>query len=164
VEKVEEVRDRRAEALDLPPVELPNSLDQPLFPGTARARVEELPETKLVLRVLVDVRDPELGLPQERVVGPLEDLPLFRDRTHDGLERRALVDVAEDAGLNLRDDRRETPPDRAEVLETLLPEEPRPIGGTGVRAPAVNELPERIVDSGWFRSAHPPHSTDPGSA
>ena len=53
----------------------------------------------LVGRVLVDVGNPELWLPQERVVGALEYLALFGDRMDDGLQRRAPIGDAEPARL-----------------------------------------------------------------
>ena len=114
----------------------------------AHARVEEAAEGALVVRVLVDVRDAQLGLPQKRVVGALEDLPLLGDRADDGLERRAPVGVAEGARLDLRDHLLDAATDGAEVLEPLLPEKPGPVRPAGIVAPTLDKIPERLGGQG----------------
>ena len=156
MEEVEEVRGRRPEALDPALVEPPDRGEELLLAAAARARVKEPRERELVLPVLVDVGDAELRLPEEGVVRALEDLALLRDRADDRLERRALVDVAEGARLDLRDDGPDSPPDGAEVLEAFLPEEPRAVRPTRIRPPALDELacslgPHRSTDSTGFR-------------
>jgi len=54
-----------------------------------------------VIRVLIDVRDPQLRLPQEGVVGAPEDLALLGDRCDDRLEGGAAVSDAEAARRDL---------------------------------------------------------------
>src|SRR3546814_3642694 len=67
----------------------------------ALAFVQEAAEGALMLGVLVDIRDAQLGFPQERVVGALEYLPLLGHGGHHRFQRRAAIGVAEGAGINL---------------------------------------------------------------
>jgi hypothetical protein len=101
--------------------------------------VQQPPEGALVVLVLVDVRDAQLGLPQKRVVRTLEDLPLLGDRRHDGLQRRAPIHVAEASTLDLAHDLPDAAPDRAEVLQALFPQEPGAVRRMGIGLPTVDQ-------------------------
>ena len=79
------------------------------------------------------------------MVRALEHLPLLGDRADDRLERRALVDVAEAARVDLADDDLEPAADRPEVLETLLPEEPRAVRAAWVVAPPLDQTRHEIA-------------------
>jgi len=71
------------------------------------------------------------------VVRAFEDLPLFRDGADDCLQRGALVDVAEDAGVDLGDHGGDAPANGPEVLQALLPEKPRLVSAAGIVAPTA---------------------------
>jgi len=58
------------------------------------------------------------------MIRALEDLPLLGNGTNNRFERRALVNVAERAGIDFVDDLGEAPPDRTKILQTVRPEEP----------------------------------------
>lgn len=62
-----EVGRRRPEPFDLVLVEAANGAEQRVFSGATAARVEEATKGALVVAFLVDVRDPQLRLPEERV-------------------------------------------------------------------------------------------------
>jgi hypothetical protein len=148
MQEIEEVRCRRTQPFDVFLVELPDGVQDVVLGLAAGAQVQEAPERDLVVAVLVDVGDAQLGLPEEGVVGALEDLALLRDRADDGLQQGALVDVAEAIRLDSLDDLFDPPPDGAEVLEALFPEKPRAVGCPRVGAPALDETPERFGGQG----------------
>ncbi len=86
------------------------------------------------------------------MVGALEDLALLRDGVDDRLQRRTAIGVAERVGADLVDDRLEAAPDRAEVLDALLPQEPGSVGGAGVLAPMPDQVADPgVVQGGVFR-------------
>jgi hypothetical protein len=120
-------------------VEPADRVDHRLAGVAAVARVQQPPEGALVVLVLVDVRDAQLGLPQKRVVRTLEDLPLLGDRRHDGLQRRAPIHVAEASTLDLAHDLPDAAPDRAEVLQALFPQEPGAVRRMGIGLPTVDQ-------------------------
>jgi hypothetical protein len=151
VQEVEQVRGRGAQALDARPVECLDRRQDMRLGVATQARVEEPAEGELVVAVLVDIRDAQLRLPEEGVVGALEDLALLRDGVDNRLQRGASVRIAEGAGPDLLDDGLDAAPDRAEVLDTLLPQEPRPVGSAGILAP----VPEELADPG-FVHVRPP--------
>lgn len=64
VQEVEEIDDGRTEALDALGVDLPVGGEHLLHRGAADTGVEQAAEDALVLRVLVDVGDVELGCPR----------------------------------------------------------------------------------------------------
>ncbi|GAV36263.1 hypothetical protein ROTAS13_03950 [Roseomonas sp. TAS13] len=136
MQEVEEVGDRRTEALDGFGVDLPYGGDNLQLGVAADAGVEQAAEGALVLRVLIDVGDAELRLPEEGVVRTLEDLPLLCDGVDHGLQGRSAVGDAKGPGLYLGHNLLDAAPDRAEVLDPLLPKKPAPVGGAGVVAPA----------------------------
>jgi hypothetical protein len=148
MQEVEEVCRRRTQPFDVFLVELPDGVQDVVLGLAAGAQVQEAPERDLVLAILVDVGDAQLGLPEEGVVGALEDLALLRDGADNRLEQGALVDVAEGIGLDGLDDLFDPPPDGAEVLEAFFPEKPRAVGRAGVRAPALDETPDRLGGQG----------------
>lgn len=148
MQEVEEVRRRRTQPLDVFLVELPDGAQDVVLGLAAGAQVQEAPERDLVLAVLVDVGNAQLGLPEEGVVGALEDLALLRDGADDGLEQGALVDIAEGIGLDGLDELFDPPPDGAEVLEAFFPEKPGAVGRAGIRAPTLDEIPERLGGQG----------------
>ena len=78
----------------------------------------------------------------------LEDLPLFGHRLDDGLERRSTICVSERAVADLRDDDFQASADRAEVFETLLPEEPGAIRRPCIVAPTREEGADRVPVDG----------------
>ena len=140
VQEVQEVRGSGPEPLDSPSRQPPNGVEERLLVGAARAHVEELAERELILAILVDIRYPQLRLPQERVIRAPEDLPLLGDGANDRLERRAPVGVPEGVALDVGDHGCDPAANRAEVLETLLPQEPGPIGAAGILAPAFKQM------------------------
>ena len=94
-----------------------------------------------VLSAICDI--PQLGLPHERVVGALEDLALLGDRVEHRLEGRTTIRDPERPAVDLLDDLHDPAPDRAEVLEPLLPQEPRPVGPAGILAPLLDQRFQR---------------------
>src|SRR3546814_12405094 len=60
----------------------------------ARALIQQPAKGALMRRVLINVRYPQLWLPQKGMICPLEDLPLFRDRMNHGFQRRAAISDA----------------------------------------------------------------------
>jgi hypothetical protein len=145
VQEVEEIGRGRPKSLDALFVKPANGGDDILFIRTAAARIQETAEVQLVGRRLVDVRNSELRLPEKRVVGTLEDLPLLGNRPDDGLERRPLVDVPERPVLDFSDDTREAAADRAKVLKPLFPQKPRSVRRVGVVSPAPYERTSPFV-------------------
>jgi hypothetical protein len=141
--EVTQVRGGRTETFDTTRIELSDRLEQSGFTGAARARVQEATEAQLVLAVLVDVGNPQLRLPEERVVRPLEDLSLLGDRAHHRLERRSPVQVAERAVSDLPDDFLQSTPDGPEVLQSFFPQEPRLVRGARILPPAFDERTQR---------------------
>lgn len=87
MQEIEQVGGRRPQSLDPDGVQLPDRRDDLSARRAARARVEKVAERALILRGFVDIRNAKLRLPQECVIGALEDLPLFGDRVNDRLER-----------------------------------------------------------------------------
>jgi hypothetical protein len=69
------------------PIQRVDRLNQRLFAIAAQTRLQESSERPLMRGIFVDVRNPQLRFPQERVIGPLENLTLLGDRVHDGLQR-----------------------------------------------------------------------------
>jgi hypothetical protein len=134
VEEVEQVGNGRAEPLDLQPVDRVDVVDDLLGGVAARAVVEQPAERALVLGAFVDVGDAQLRLPQEGVLRTLKDLTLLGDRMDDGLERRPAIGDAERARRDLRYNLLKAAADRAEVLDALVPQEPRAVGGAGIVA------------------------------
>ncbi|WP_214675465.1 hypothetical protein, partial [Escherichia coli] len=90
--------------------------------------MEQSTEGPLVLRILIDIRNAQLRLPKEGMIGAFEYLPLLRNGAYDRFQRGAPVDVAESSGLDLLDHLRNAPPDRSKILESLVPEKPTSIG------------------------------------
>lgn len=105
----------------------------------ARTGVEEGPEGSLVFGVFVDVGNAEFRLPEKRVIGPLEELPLLGDGSDHRFERGATIGIAERAALNFVDDPSDTAADGAEVLAPLLPEKPTLMGAGLADAPSFDE-------------------------
>ena len=124
VQEIEQVRRGGAQPLDRALVEPPNGGQDLRLRGATGAGVEEAAEGALVVGVLVDVGNAQLRLPQPRVIGPLEELPLLSHGMYDCLEGRPAVGIAERPDLDLRHHLGDAPADGAEVLEALLPEEP----------------------------------------
>ncbi|MGD6519191.1 hypothetical protein VWQ21_22610, partial [Xanthomonas citri pv. citri] len=149
---------RRAEARDPRLVERLDGREHLRLGGAAQAGVEEAPEGDLVGAVLVDVRDAQLRLPEEGVVGAVEDLALLCDRVGPRLQSRAAVGVAEGVGPDLLDHGLEAASDRAEVLDALLPQGPGPVGAARVVAPGPDAVPDpgRVRQGGFGRSRSRP--------
>ena len=105
--------------------------------------MEKAAEGALIVRVLVDVRDAQFRLPEKGMIGAPENLALFRDAADHRLQRGSPVGVAEAPGIDFFDDRGKAPPDGAEVLESLLPQEPASVGCGGVFTPDLQHLPGR---------------------
>jgi hypothetical protein len=88
-------------------------------------------ERTLVVGVLVNIGNAQFRLPEKRVIGTLEDLPLFGNRSDNGLQRRSSVRIAKGACVNFLDDGADPAPDGSEILEAFRPEEPGLIGAVG---------------------------------
>jgi hypothetical protein len=135
------------QALDALGFERADRLEHVGLLGAAITRMQQPSKGTLIVPVFVDIRNPQFGLPQERMVGPLEDLTLLGNRGHDRLERRSLIDIAEVAFVDLLDDLADSTPDRAEVLQSFGPQEPGLVGSIRVLLPAFNQ------ETGSFRHA-----------
>lgn len=96
-------------------------------------------ERSLMIWILVDVRNTQLGFPEECVVRPLEDLALLGNRRDHGFERRSAIGVAKCSGLDLADHLTNATPNGAKVLEALGPEKPRLVSPVSVMLPSLNE-------------------------
>lgn len=86
MQEVEEVCRGRAEAFDRLRIEYVYRIDEHVAAFAAETHVEKRPERALVLGMLVDVWNAQFRLPEKRVVGALEQLPLFVDGANDSLE------------------------------------------------------------------------------
>ena len=113
--------------------------------GAAGASIEHAGERELVARVLVDVGNAQLGLPQPGVVSPAEHLPLLGDSAYHRLQGRVPVRVAEGAALDLLHHAENAATDGAKVLQPLFPREPGAAGGAWVVSPAQDQLARRFV-------------------
>jgi hypothetical protein len=80
VDEVQQVRHRWPQTLDAQRVEPADGPDDLLRGVAAVAGAQHLRECALVGAVLVNVGDPQLGLPEKGVIGALEDLALFGNR------------------------------------------------------------------------------------
>lgn len=105
--------------------------------------VEQPSKSALVVGTFVDVRDSQLGLSEESMIGALEDLALFGDRADDYFERRAAVGVAERSRLDLANHFRQAAADGPEILEPVGPEKPASINAAGVGLPTFDEGNQR---------------------
>ena len=152
--EVDQIRCGGAQTLDLPGVEVTDRRDDAVVPGAADARVQEPGEGQLVVAVLLDVRDTQLGLPKKRVISAFENLPLLGDGSDDGLQRRIFVHVPECARLDLRDDLGDAASDRPEVFESIFPEEPRLVGRVWVGLPPGQEHTHGVEAGGGQLSSH----------
>ena len=103
MDEVQKIGRRRSEALDPMAVDSAYGLAHLVGGGAAVAGMEKASERLLIGDALVDVGNAQLGLPQEGVVGTLEDLPLLGDRANDGSQRRTAVGVAKRASVDLAD-------------------------------------------------------------
>ena len=148
VDEVQQVGHRRPQALDADGVDAVDGLDHGFGRVAAFAGMQQARESALVVGVFVDVGNAQLGFPQEGVVSPLEDLPLFGDGPHHNLERRASVHIAEAAAVDLAHYGAQPAADRTEVLQAFVPEEPAAVGGTGVSLPALDQGPEAACGYG----------------
>ena len=111
MEEVEQVRRGRSQAFDADGVQTPDRGDYLPLRRTARAGIQKDREGALIPGVLIRVRDPELGLPEESVIRALEDLPLLGDGTDHNFQGGAPVGVAKRAGLDLAHHLLRTPAD-----------------------------------------------------
>ena len=139
MQEVEQVRYGRSETLYLLGVQLPDGGEDLDLGVAADACIEQAAEGALVVGVLVDVRDAQLGFPQECVVGTFEDLALLGDGMNHRLQRGATVGVAEGARLDVGDDLLDAAADGAEILHPLLPQEPGAVGRAGVLPPPLDQ-------------------------
>jgi len=121
VQEIEQVRGRRPQPLDAYGRQGPDRSQNLRLGGAAAAGLQHPREGELVVAVLVDVGDPQLGLPQEGMVGALEHLALLGDGSDDSLQRRPLVDHSEGVRLDLPDHLLDPAPDGTEVLDPLFP-------------------------------------------
>ena len=126
--EVQQVRHSRPKAFDLMRVDPADGLDHLLGVIATVARMQQSGEGALVGGVLIDVGDAQLGLPEKRMLGALEDLALPCHRTHDRLERRAAERAAEGASINVLDHLGQATADGTEVLQPLFPQKPRVVG------------------------------------
>jgi hypothetical protein len=110
------------------------------FAGAAPAGLQQPAECELVGPILVDVRDPQLGLPEKGMIGTLEYLSLLGDTMDNGLQRRTTVRSTEGSGLDVGTDLLDAATQRAEVLQTLWPKEPGPLRAAGIFSPAGHEF------------------------
>jgi hypothetical protein len=124
VKKVEDVRHGWPEALDFQGIDAADLRQDLLFGVAAHACIQQAPEGALIGGILVDVRNAQLGLPQEGVVGAFERLPLLGDRVHHGLERGAAIRDTKSIGGDLGGDLLHAAANRAKVLQTVFPQEP----------------------------------------
>jgi hypothetical protein len=85
--------------------------------------VEKLAESELIFRRPVDVGDPQLRLPQERVIRTFENLPLLRDRFHGSFKRGASIHISKRSRLYLRNNLKYSAADRPEVLDPFGPKD-----------------------------------------
>ena len=74
------------QALDALGFERADRLEHVGLLGAAITRMQQPSKGTLIVPIFVDIRNPQFGLPQERMVGPLEDLTLLGNRGHDRLE------------------------------------------------------------------------------
>jgi len=81
--------------------ENPNCGENLGFTGAAPASLQHPAEGELVVSILVYVRDPQLGLPKERVICALEYLSLLGDAVDHGLQRGTSIRGAEGSGLDV---------------------------------------------------------------
>jgi hypothetical protein len=137
MEEVENVGRGRPEALDLVFVECANGREEFALAGAAGARVQKVSEGNLVVSILVDVGNAELGFPQKRMVRTPKDLTLLSDRTHHRLERLALVSSAEGTVIDLRNHLLDATAYGSEILETLFPQKPSSVGAFRIRTPLL---------------------------
>ena len=86
VNEVKQVGRGGAEDFDALGFERADRLEHVGLLGAAVARMQQPSKGALIVPVFVDVRNPQFGLPQERMIGPLEDLTLLGNRGHDRLE------------------------------------------------------------------------------
>ena len=145
VNEVKQVGRGWPQALDALRFERPDCLEHVSLFCAAVASMQQPSKGALIVPVFVDIRDPQLGLPQERMIGALEDLALLGNRGHDRLEGRSSIDVAERAFVDFLDDLADSTPDRAEVLQSFGPQEPGLVRSIRVLLPAINQ------ETGGFR-------------
>ena len=140
MQKVKQVCNCRAKALDFQFVNLPDMVDDCFCSVAAHAVVQQLRECQLVLRILVNIRNAQLGFPKERMVSSFEHLSLFCDGFHDRFQRRAAIGHTKCARLDLVNNFGDATTDGSEILNPLLPQKPIAIGGTFVRPPLQKQL------------------------
>ena len=145
VDEVQQVGDRWAQAFDANCI---NALygGHHVFRAVAViTSVKKVCEGKLITRVLVDVRNPQLGFPEESVVRSLENLALLCHGTNDRLQRGASVGVAKCSASDVLHHLRNASANGAEVLDPLIPQEPGVVGAARVCLPAVYESFQRVM-------------------
>ena len=140
MQEVEDAGHGGAEALDFAPVQDVDFFEQLLLSGGRQAAFQKLTEGPLVVLVLVNVRDAQLGLPVERVGRALEHLLLLADDAEHEFERGALKIVAKAAGLNVLDHLLHPASDGAEGLQAFLViDKPRIVNGLGISFVLLNK-------------------------
>ena len=144
MEKIDQVGHCRPESLDSELVDRADARENFRCCRTTAAVMQEPAESALIGRVFVDVRDAKFGLPEEGMVRALEDLPLFGHRMNDRLQRRPAIGHAEPACFDLLDDLADAATDGAEILQTLVPQEPSLVGRSRVAPPLFNKITNSI--------------------
>lgn len=116
VQEVQEVGNRGPQTLDGQCIDCPDRRKDLCLFVAAATPGQQASEGPLVFRALVDVRNTQLGLPQEGVVGTLEDLALLGDGMDNRLKRGAAISDAKAAGFNLGNNLLDAPADRTKIL------------------------------------------------
>ena len=148
MDEVQQVGHRRPQALDGDGVDAMNGVDHAFGRVATLTGVQQARERTLVVGVLVNVGDAQLGLPQERVVGALENLALFGDGPDHYFERRAAVHVAKAAGVDLAHHGSQPAPNGTEVLQPFVPKKPAAVRAARICFPALDERREGVM---WLR-------------
>ena len=74
------------------------------------------------------------------MISAFENLPLLGDRMYHGLQGGTPVGNAESVSFDVGNNLLQSAPNGAEVLQTLIPEEPASIGRPGIIPPPGDEL------------------------
>ena len=77
----------------------------------AHTGVKKLTESDLIFTRFIYVGNAQLGLPKERMVCTLKDLPLFSDGLHHGLKWRPAISCSKRVPLNIGNDLLDATPD-----------------------------------------------------
>jgi len=85
--EIQQVGRRRPESLNAEAAESSDRVEDFAFGVAAVKRMEQSGKGTLILGMLIDVGNGQFWLPQEGVIRAFENLPLFSDQGHHGLER-----------------------------------------------------------------------------